>query len=25
VPRTPLVPARVGTLMLDGTASCDGA
>ncbi|MCA8062045.1 FAD/NAD(P)-binding oxidoreductase [Burkholderia sp. AU38729] len=24
-PRTPLVPARVGTLMLDGTASCDGA
>ncbi|HGL6715769.1 TPA: FAD-dependent oxidoreductase, partial [Burkholderia contaminans] len=23
VPRTPLVPARVGTLMLDGTASCD--
>ncbi|KVH29952.1 FAD/NAD(P)-binding oxidoreductase [Burkholderia cepacia] len=24
VPRTPLVPARVGTLMLDGTASCDG-
>ncbi|KUZ28635.1 FAD/NAD(P)-binding oxidoreductase [Burkholderia territorii] len=25
VPRTPLVPARVGTLMLDDTASCDGA
>ncbi|OXI84049.1 FAD/NAD(P)-binding oxidoreductase [Burkholderia sp. AU31652] len=25
MPRTPLVPARVGTLMLDGTASCDGA
>ncbi|WP_176045143.1 FAD/NAD(P)-binding oxidoreductase [Burkholderia sp. BCC1644] len=25
VPRTPLVPARVGTLMLDGAASCDGA
>lgn len=25
VPRTPLVPARVGTLMLDGTASGDGA
>ncbi|MCA3845685.1 MAG: NAD(P)/FAD-dependent oxidoreductase, partial [Burkholderia sp.] len=25
VPRTPLVPARVDTLMLDGTASCDGA
>ncbi|MCA8271177.1 NAD(P)/FAD-dependent oxidoreductase [Burkholderia sp. AU30280] len=25
VPRTPLVPARVGTLMLDGMASCDGA
>ncbi|CAB3968561.1 pyridine nucleotide-disulfide oxidoreductase [Burkholderia aenigmatica] len=25
IPRTPLVPARVGTLMLDGTASCDGA
>ncbi|KVR71324.1 FAD/NAD(P)-binding oxidoreductase [Burkholderia cepacia] len=25
VPRTPLVPARVGTLMLDGTASRDGA
>ncbi|OXI96020.1 MULTISPECIES: NAD(P)/FAD-dependent oxidoreductase [Burkholderia] len=25
VPRTPLVPTRVGTLMLDGTASCDGA
>ncbi|MBR8375530.1 NAD(P)/FAD-dependent oxidoreductase [Burkholderia cenocepacia] len=24
-PRTPLVPARVGTLMLDGTESCDGA
>ncbi|KFG99122.1 pyridine nucleotide-disulfide oxidoreductase [Burkholderia paludis] len=24
-PRTPLVPARVGTLMLDGTASRDGA
>ncbi|MBN3778488.1 NAD(P)/FAD-dependent oxidoreductase [Burkholderia sp. Ac-20345] len=25
IPRTPLVPARVGTLMLDGTVSCDGA
>ncbi|WP_175851353.1 NAD(P)/FAD-dependent oxidoreductase [Burkholderia cepacia] len=25
VPRTPLVPARVGTLMLDGTASRNGA
>ncbi|WP_322088816.1 FAD/NAD(P)-binding oxidoreductase [Burkholderia sp. BCC1999] len=25
VPRTPLVPVRVGTLMLDGTVSCDGA
>ncbi|VBB13614.1 NAD(P)/FAD-dependent oxidoreductase [Burkholderia stabilis] len=25
VPRTPLVPARVGTLMLDGSVSCDGA
>ncbi|CAB3746999.1 FAD/NAD(P)-binding oxidoreductase [Burkholderia puraquae] len=25
VPRTPLVPARVGTLMLDGSASSDGA
>ncbi|RQR47025.1 MULTISPECIES: FAD/NAD(P)-binding oxidoreductase [unclassified Burkholderia] len=24
VPRTPLVPARVGTLMLDDIASCDG-
>ncbi|ELW9526556.1 NAD(P)/FAD-dependent oxidoreductase [Burkholderia cenocepacia] len=24
-PRTPLVPARVGTLMLDGTGPCDGA